>query len=68
MIGDKPAFPVFPEGSVVHASAYKGLTIRQYMIIKIGAAMIGGGMFHEGFEKKFSEVVTRHVDALLEAM
>ena len=35
-----PAFPVFPETSIGHASAHKGMTLRDYFAAKAMAALL----------------------------
>ena len=57
-----PAFPVFPETGAGHASAFQGMTLRDYFAAKSLPECIGWGEPEEVCEKAY-----KYADAMMKA-
>lgn len=61
-----PAFPVFPETSHGHASAHKGMTLRDYFAARVMEAAIAKNGFYDD-EKVFANWCYETADAMMKA-
>lgn len=53
-IEDEPAFPVFPDTSIGHASAHRGATLRDYFAAKAMNSFLSGHISHYGHDNHWA--------------
>jgi len=58
-MNNPPAFPVFPETAIGHASAWQGMTLRDYFAAKAMQALV---------EKSYSDTTARLAYEIADAM
>lgn len=64
-MNNPPAFPVFPETAIGHASAWQGMTLRDYFAAKAMQAMMTAGYWNWKEPKEDSDRCYAMADAML---
>ena len=62
---NEPAFPVFPETGAGHASAFQGMTLRDYFAAKAMQGLLASDVYAP--KDKFAENAYAMADAMMKA-